>query len=110
MRDYRFLRNMLYRHPGIDVDVWLQSADPSQAISQDSNQLLSQFPQTREEFFGTDTVPGYDVVIAFDPDWSQLSDENIDLLREWVLLTCWWINFLLLEMSTHPNSPAQKTK
>jgi hypothetical protein len=78
MRDYRFVRNMLYRHSAIQTDVWLQSADLSGAVSQESNKLLSEFPQTKEELFE------YDVVIAFDPDWSKLDEEQISLMREWV--------------------------
>jgi hypothetical protein len=78
MRDYRFVRNMLYRHAAIQTDVWLQSADLTGAISQESNRLLGAFPRTKEELFE------YDVVVAFDPDWSKLDVEQIGLLREWV--------------------------
>ncbi len=78
MRDYRFVRNMLFRHSAVELDVWLQTADPGSAISQESNQLLIRFPETREELFN------YDVVIAFDPDWSQISAANLDMLNEWV--------------------------
>ena len=78
MRDYRFVRNMLYRHAAIQTDVWLQSADITGAVSQESNKLLGAFPKTKEELFE------YDVVIAFDPDWSKLDADQIDLLREWV--------------------------
>lgn len=78
MRDYRFVRNMLYRHAAVQTDVWLQSADVSGAISQESNRLLNGFPETREELFE------YDVVVAFDPDWKRLSADQIELLREWI--------------------------
>jgi hypothetical protein len=78
MRDYRFVRNMLYRHNALQTDVWLQSSDPSGAISQESNLLLTSFPDTKEKLFE------YDVIVAFDADWSRLSDEEIQLVREWV--------------------------
>jgi len=78
MRDYRFVRNMLYRHAAIQTDVWLQSADLTGAVSQESNKLLGAFPETKEELFE------YDVVVAFDPDWSRLNTDQISLLREWV--------------------------
>lgn len=78
MRDYRFVRNMLFRHPGIEVDVWLQSADPGDAISQESDRLLQEFPETREELFE------YDVVVAFDPNWTAVPEPRRQLLSEWV--------------------------
>ncbi|MCH7990194.1 MAG: hypothetical protein IID46_13725, partial [Planctomycetes bacterium] len=93
MRDYRFLRNMLYRHRRFDLDVWLQTVDANIAnrVSQESDDLLIEFPEnfpTRpkaEEFL---SVPGkatqYDVVVAFDPDWRLFSQEQMQALSEWV--------------------------
>jgi hypothetical protein len=93
MRDYRFLRNMLYRHRRFDIDVWLQTVDANFAnrVSQESDDLLIEFPEnfpTRpkaEEFL---SVPGkatqYDVVVAFDPDWRLFSQEHMQALSEWV--------------------------
>ncbi len=93
MRDYRFVRNMLSRHPAIDVDVWLQSVDPETVgqVTQDSDDLLIQFP---EEFPTRPLAPQisesskkpkrYDVVMAFDPDWSLMSPEQIQRLADWV--------------------------
>jgi len=76
MREYRFLRNLLYRDRSTTVDVLLQSAQPG--ISQDADKLLDDFPVTREEMFE------YDCVVAFDPDWQALSQDQIDLLETWV--------------------------
>lgn len=78
MRDYRFVRNMLYRHSAIQTDVWLQSSDAAAAVSQESNRLLTAFPETKEELFQ------YDVLVAFDPDWRELSFEQQDLLKDWI--------------------------
>lgn len=78
MRDYVFLKNMLFRHSAIEVDVLLQTADPGTAVSQESNKLLFEFPKTREELFP------YDVIVAFDPDWRKVSPEQQATLREWV--------------------------
>ncbi len=80
MRDYSFVRNMLYRHKAVDVDVWLQTVIPTTAgqVSQESNTLLTAFPATAAELFG------YDVVLAFDPDWSRLGEEQRKLLVDWV--------------------------
>ena len=61
-RDYQFLRGQLYRDRTMTVDVLLQTAQPG--ISQDANQILDQFPTTRDELFQ------YDAIVAFDPDWT----------------------------------------
>lgn len=78
MRDYVFLKNMLFRHKGIEVDVLLQTADPGTPVSQESHQLLFDFPKSREELFP------YDVIVAFDPDWRKVTEEQQAILREWV--------------------------
>ncbi len=64
-REYIFLRNLLRRDKDVEVDVLLQSAQPG--ISQDANQILDEFPQTREELYD------YDCLVAIDPDWQKLS-------------------------------------
>ncbi len=68
MRDYRFLHTMLNRHSSIDVDIWLQTVSPSTVgqVSQESKRLLVEFPKTAAELFD------YDVIVAFDPDWSRI--------------------------------------
>lgn len=75
-REYRFLRNLLYRDGSTEVDVVLQTAQ--QGISQDANRILDSFPSTRAELYE------YDAIVAFDPDWQQLSSDEIDLLESWV--------------------------
>ncbi len=75
-RDYQFLRNQLQRDRTMTVDVLLQTAQPG--ISQDSHEILEHFPETREELYQ------YDCIVAFDPDWTQLSTEQIALLEAWV--------------------------
>jgi hypothetical protein len=76
MRDYRFLRNLLHRDDSMLVDVLLQSAKPG--VSQEANQLLDDFPANREEMFQ------YDCVVAMDPDWKALGEDQINLLEDWV--------------------------
>lgn len=76
MRDYQFVRNMLFRHKAIDVDVVLQTAEVG--TSQESNNLLLEFPAEREKLFE------YDVIVAFDPDWRLVPAEAIALLQDWV--------------------------
>jgi hypothetical protein len=77
MRDYVFVKNMLFRHKAIEVDVLLQTADPGTAVSQEGK-LIFDFPKTREELFP------YDVIVAFDPDWRKVTPEQQANLREWV--------------------------
>ncbi len=100
MRDYRFVRNMLYRHAAIQTDVWLQSADSAGAVSQESNKLLSAFPKTKEELFE------YDVVIAFDPGRSQLNTGQINLLRGGCSLRpagCCWLPAMSTRRTSRPS-------
>jgi hypothetical protein len=78
MRDYQFVRNLLYRHKSFDVDVLLQTG--SRGTSQESNNLLPAFPDSREQLYE------YDVVIGFDPDWKAIPAESFKLLSDWVSL------------------------
>ena len=80
MRDYRFVHTALYRHKGVSTDVWLQSVDPTTAgkVSQESDNLLIEFPPTAADLFE------YDVVLAFDPDWKSIPAERLELLKTWV--------------------------
>lgn len=78
MRDYQFVRNLLHRDKSITTDVMLQTGVVG--ISQESDNLLFEFPKTREELFN------YDVIVAFDPDWVKLAgDDGTPLanLAEW---------------------------
>lgn len=76
MRDYQFVRNLLFRHKSFDVDVFLQTGTPG--TSQESNKLLLAFPSTREELFD------YDAILCFDPDWKAIPAEAYSLLYDWV--------------------------
>lgn len=84
LRDYQFLRTLLYRDPSILVDVYLQSAEGN--ISQEADQILDHFPDTREALYA------YDCIVAFDPQWhtplearvAGLNPTQIDLLEAWV--------------------------
>ena len=80
MRDYQFVRNALFRHSGIESDVWLQSVTDENVgfVSQEAKTLLTKFPATEAELFA------YDVIVAFDPDWSRLSAEQQTFLNRWV--------------------------
>lgn len=83
-REYQFLRNQLQRLVRSDgtkdkefvVDILLQTG--SDGISQDSSEILEDFPDTPEAMFD------YDCVIAFDPDWRRLTLAQTTLLKQWV--------------------------
>ncbi|MFO0912921.1 MAG: hypothetical protein U0795_08185 [Pirellulales bacterium] len=75
-REYQFVRNLLYRDEDITLDVWLQSA--TKGTAQESDTLLTGFPDTEAAMFA------YDCVVAYDPDWTQLTSSQIDLLERWV--------------------------
>lgn len=80
MREYRLVRNLLYRHDAVLLDVWLQTVEPASygAVSQEADRLLLGFPETAAELYE------YDVILAFDPDWRQIRPESLVLLNEWV--------------------------
>ncbi len=75
-RDFQFLRNLLARDETVEVDVCLQTAGAG--ASQEARRVLDQFPATRAELFA------YDAILAFDPDWAQLSAESRADLAAWV--------------------------
>lgn len=75
-REYRFVRNLMYRDNSIEVDVWLQTGRPG--LSQDADRVLEEFPATAEELFN------YDAIAVFDPDWSKISAESLELLDRWL--------------------------
>lgn len=76
MRDYQYLRNMLFRDKNIELHVYLQTGQ--EGISQDADAILDDFPVTRQEMYQ------YDCVVAFDPNWQALNNHQIKLLEDWV--------------------------
>ena len=76
-RDFIFLRNQLFRDKEeTTVDVLLQSAQPGS--SQDADEVLVKFPEVADELFE------YDCIVAFDPDWEALDENQVELLERWV--------------------------
>jgi hypothetical protein len=76
LRDYQYLRTLLFRDKSVKVDVLLQSGQPG--MSQEATTLLGDFPATRQ------AMADYDGVVAFDPDWKLLKPEQVDVLFDWV--------------------------
>lgn len=75
-REFKFLRDQLYRDPNVVVHVLLQSAD--EGSDQESDVQLVKFPLNREE------LESYDCLVAFDPDWTELTANQTEALRRWV--------------------------
>ena len=75
-REFRFLRNQLYRDKDVILHVWLQTA--KEGADQEADEMLFEFPQTREQLFN------FDCIIAFDPDWRELNANQAALLERWV--------------------------
>ena len=75
-REFRFLRNQLYRDREVTSDVLLQTS--KLGASQEADNLLTEFPTTKREMYE------YDCLVAFDPDWTQLNDRQIETLERWV--------------------------
>ena len=75
-REYRFVRNLLFRDNSIELDVWLQTGKPG--MSQDADGVLQAFPNDAEALFE------YDAIILFDPDWTAISASSLDLLDRWL--------------------------
>ncbi|QDS99430.1 hypothetical protein [Adhaeretor mobilis] len=75
-REYRFLRNQLQRDRHTTVDVLLQLS--TLGISQDADEVLTDFPSEKADLFE------YDCIVAFDPDWTLLDAQQVQLLENWV--------------------------
>jgi len=75
-REFRFLRNLLFRDRDTQVHVHLQTGVPG--ISQEADRVLYEFPKTADELFE------YDCIVAFDPDWLALDELQVQLLERWV--------------------------
>ena len=75
-RDYQFFCTQIFRDKSMNVDVYLPWAQ--KGVSQSADKILDRFPSTRAE------MAEYDTVAAFDPDWRELSTEQIDVLDFWV--------------------------
>ncbi|MCA9146392.1 MAG: VWA domain-containing protein [Planctomycetales bacterium] len=75
-REFRFLRNLLYRDRDTTVVVCLQTGQPGMA--QEADDLIYEFPSLANELFE------YDCIVAFDPDWNELAEDQIQLLERWV--------------------------
>ncbi len=75
-REYQFVRNLLFRDKSVQSHVFLQTGGPG--MSQEADELLTEFPKSQAE------MSQYDCVIAFDADWMSLSVPQLEALEKWV--------------------------
>jgi hypothetical protein len=96
MRDYQFVRTMLVRELDkrrLELSIYLQPL-PGQArrtgIVQDvsPDHMLTRFPDRLDDQKLTEeaqyNLANYDVILAFDPNWSELTKEQTTLVDRWV--------------------------
>ncbi len=97
MKDYQFLRNLLVREKDAkraELSIFLQNEGRDGRAVQDvePERLLNRFPTAlRVEDDPTEkpedkyyNLGRYDVIICFDPDWSEFTADQLLLLQKWV--------------------------
>ncbi len=75
-REYQFLRTLLARDKSMELDTLLQTAVGN--ISQEGRKILAAFPATPQELFA------YDAIIAIDPNFNDLTAEQVQSLEKWI--------------------------
>jgi hypothetical protein len=98
-REYQFLRTLLVRemkNGRVDLCIYLQPAPeqparrPGIVADVDPERLLTTFPtmdkdesevKPDEKYYN---LANYDAIVAFDPDWTRLTPEQLKLLEKWV--------------------------
>jgi hypothetical protein len=95
-RDYQFLRSILVREMDkkrAELSIYLQLppgvTERRGGVVQDvpPDRLLGQFPTRLEATDKEDrlyALDQYDVIVAFDPDWTQLSENQLKMVGRWV--------------------------
>ncbi len=93
-RDYQFVRNLLNREADqrkAEVSICLQGLREGVVQDVSADRLLKAFPSRMSEEPGREgatdryaNLAEYDLVIAFDPDWSQLQSDQSAALEKWV--------------------------
>jgi hypothetical protein len=90
-RDYQFVRTQFYRESlekRVELTVFLQTGR-EEGVDQDveGEKLLNHFPDRLGPDDPRDkgaSLNNYDVIIAFDPDWTALDVNQLKMLKDWV--------------------------
>ena len=98
-RDYQFVRTQFVREKvkgRLDLSIYVQPPPgqqlPRNGVVQDveARRLLQRFPDyLQDPSRDTDetkyyNLTNYDIIIAFDPDWTRLTDEQLAKVQKWV--------------------------
>jgi len=91
-REYQFVRTALYREQlegRMEFCIHNQASAKDDHVDQDvePDRMLSEFPSTLSENLPGErfkSLSDYDVIIAFDPDWTKLTLKQRELLNRWV--------------------------
>jgi hypothetical protein len=95
-RDYQFIRTMMVREVDkgrAELSIHLQPFDPRLGRVQDvpPNRLLTTFPSTLKDDAEVtegderlNNLGSYDLIIAFDPDWTKLDKTTLKHVERWV--------------------------
>jgi hypothetical protein len=95
-RDYQFLQSILVREMDkkrAEVSIYLQlppgvtERRGGVVQSVPADRLLGQFPTRLEGGDADDklyALDQYDVIVAFDPDWTQLTSQQLKMVEKWV--------------------------
>ncbi|MFO1066754.1 MAG: hypothetical protein U0892_23085 [Pirellulales bacterium] len=75
-REYQFVRNLLFRDRDTESHVLLQSGRAG--MSQEAQKIITEFPADRA------ALSQYDAILAFDADWTKVSDAQMQALEQWV--------------------------
>jgi hypothetical protein len=95
VRDYQFLRTLLVRETDqkrAELSICLQNSRPEIVQDVPEERMLKEFPNRLEAADNPDekledkymNLMQYDVIVAFDPDWTKLTTEQIGRLEKWV--------------------------
>jgi uncharacterized membrane protein len=91
-REYQFVRTVFVRETGrhrANVSIYLQGSRANSVQDVPPERMLKRFPSTFRDHEAKgesayDNLAQYDVIIAFDPDWTGLTREQLRLLERWV--------------------------
>src|SRR5262249_51221543 len=92
---FQFCRNLFVREVDqrrAQLSICLQTQRPGLVQDVPADRLLKHFPtklgpegaeKAEERYYN---LSEYDLIVAFDPDWTQLAPEQLSLLEQWVRL------------------------
>ncbi len=86
-REFQLVRTLVFARHTNKMDIFVHVRHPGSDTQFDTDHVLMEFPNQRGQEFGGQkgiSMGGYDLIIAFDPDWQALRPDEIRLLENWV--------------------------